>query len=177
MARHFYYLIASLPPLAPDSIPFSSQAFLSRCKRFCNAEEMAVLADADLDSVEPCAHRGLAQWRAFERELRNQLAVLRSSQLALDVEPHLRKRQWPPAVSGWLREAFERGDPLLLERRLLDRRWRFVQGMERRHYMSFNSVLAHYLHLQLAERWAAMNAAAGMQELTRLREQLAAVAL
>jgi hypothetical protein len=178
VSRHFYYLVASLPPLFADKLPaMSSTDFLARCMRQLTAEEMQILESATWDNCDASGHPALVKWVRFERQLRNELVAVRAVGRGLNAVEHLRGLRRAPRVLAAVRGAVEASDPLTGERDLMMRRWRFLLSIEQRHHMSFDAVLAYYLRLQLAERWMAMSAEAGASELVRLREAAAQKAL
>ena len=171
MIAHYYYFVASLPTLKPDEAPrMSSIRHLELCGRYLTSEHLAQLRNAVWDRLAPKSdNRTIAQWQAFEIGLRNQLAILRARVRGEDVLPHLREVPRPTVVIPRVRAAFDAGDPLSVERRLFEIRWRFLGWLDREHFMSLDSLIIYRIKLQLLERRASMNRDAGNEALHDVR--------
>ncbi len=173
MTSHVY-LVASLPTLLPDRAPsLSVDDFLALCSRHVSSREFDQLAGAQIEDHEtPPATAVYAAWRAFDADLREQLLLLRAGALGWDAAEFTR-RDRPLPVTDPVRAAFEESDPRRAERALFELRWRFLDELDRAHFMRLESLLVYTLKLQLIEQRRAASAERGEQVLDEIRRGFA----
>ena len=174
MTSHVY-LVASLPTLIPDRAPsLSVDRFLALCRRYVSPREIEQLAGARIEDHETRPETPVyAAWRAFDADLREQLLVLRAGALGWDATEFTRRDQ-PVPVTEPVRGAFEAPDPLRAERKLFQLRWRFLDELDRAHFMRLENLVVYALKLQLIEQLLAASRERGERALDGIRRGFAA---
>lgn len=173
MSAH-YYFVASLPTLQPDVEPeLSTGEFLTLAQRYVGERDFERLTNAKLDDREsPPATPVYAAWRAFDADLREQLLGLRAAKLGWDAAAHTRSES-PVFTTEETRAIFDEPDPLRAERRLFRLRWRFLDEIDRAHFMRLENLVVYALKLQLIEQLLAMSPERGRESLDTIRGRLA----
>ncbi len=169
----YYYLVSSLPMLRLEEAPaWNSAAFLDACRGHLEPGRLAALAASDLvpaAAEAPSCCAAESRWRAWETWLRNSLADARAAGRSgeqgswkrpeTDVFPGLRRQ---------LEEALNAANPLLREQALDRLRWQFLDALKVGCEFAFDALFVYRLQLLLAEKWAAVDAAAGGKRLQEL---------
>lgn len=174
MASHIY-LVASLPTLMPDRAPSLSLAeYLEICQRHVTPFEFDQLVGARIDDHEtPAGTPTYGAWRDFDGDLREQLLVLRALALGWDAASFTR-RDRPVPVTEPVRAAFEEPDPLLAEQAVFRLRWKFLDELDRAHFMRSENLIVYGLKLQLIEQLLAASQERGQRKLDEIRCSFAA---
>lgn len=148
--------------------------FLSLCRRFVSSRDFEQLAGARIEDHEtPPAAAVYAAWRAFDADLREQLLLLRAGALGWDAAEFTRRDQ-PVLVAEPIRAAFEASDPRGAERALFLVRWRYLDELDRAHFMRLENLVVYTLKLQLLEQLMAASQGRGEQALDGIRRGFAA---
>lgn len=183
MDRHYYYFASTLPSLQLGAqAPLSSEEFLRRAKRNLSGVDYRVLEGAVL-SPSPDERqflggsRLLGRHNAWERALRNALAVLRARRLARDAAPYLRPplsgdRALEALASATAAAAFGAPTPLEGELAIERARWALLDAACPFQTFDLESLVAYRLELQVLERIALFEAERGEKE---YREVYAAI--
>lgn len=160
----YYYLIASLPMLRPDDAGgMTLKKFMDLCEEHVSPSEMDILKNASLENVRGVSSdRNLALWEEREREMRNQLVVLRAKRSGLPATDFLFDEREDLFVSPMMKEIFEEPSPLKAENRLNDLRWSLLNELETGHYFDFDHLVIYCLKLQLIEKMSIIEPDKGM---------------
>ncbi len=161
----YYYLVSSLPGLTMDSTPGITLAtFQSLCEDHLDACDRQALAevlnpgDAELPATHPFADR----WVGYETQLRNAVTRIRAGRRQEDAGPFLRDHSgFDVGIEEGVDEAFNLPSPLAREQALDRIRWRILDEITGVDPFAVDAVLAYGAKLQLAERWAGMDAERG----------------
>lgn len=165
-----YYLIASLPPLSVDQkAPITVGNLVQICEEQLAAyDAQAVRA---LVMQEPSTHPFAVAWRDKETMLRNAIAQQRARERGIEAGRWLRGTDGCDLmIERQVEEAFQRNDPLRVERALDAIRWRVADELAGVDPMSVRVVLAYAVKLGIVMRWNALQADQGMAEFERLTE-------
>lgn len=167
----YYYFTSSLPSLAMGSPPpLAFGRFAEDFPRFLTPGDAETLTAASLEypAADPApAARGsaaLSAWYEWDCALRNELARLRGQELERDAEPWIREGFPHPDAVAAARAAFAAPSPLEGEMALGRARWDAIDRLRGTHYFDREALVVYSLQLQLLERLAAFDAAAGTGE-------------
>ncbi|MCF6335678.1 MAG: DUF2764 domain-containing protein [Spirochaetales bacterium] len=152
---NYYYAVSSLPFLVFDVEPVITMLeFNDICNSAVSSADMkiidsVVLSETDRADVDIPL---LAEWRAWEGSLRNELAKLRGSDMEVLYDSWLRDIEINTGAPLVARNAFKAESPLLAEN-VIDRgRWSFLDEIEVGHYFDIEKILVYSLRLQILER-------------------------
>jgi hypothetical protein len=170
----YFYFVASLPSLALGSVPpIPYGQFAEDFPRFLTPGDSRILAAAALEyptpAPDPAARDSdaLSAWYGWDRALRNELARLRAQELGRDAEPWIQEGfPYPDAVAA-AKTAFAAPSPMEGELALGRARWDAMDRLRGTHYFDREALVVYSLQLQLLERLAAFDAAAGSGEYRR----------
>ena len=93
------------------------------------------------------------QYKEFEYQFRNDLALWRKS---LRTGQEYKPTSFPPSL-------VKEGNPLEIERRLLNRKWDYIEGLEQDHHFDLEFLILYYLKLQILHRLSVFNKEKGME--------------
>ncbi len=153
------------------------EAFLNQCRGWLAAREMEVLERALLDvsrvAPEGPGCRALTLWLAYENTVRNTLARLRAKRLDKPPDPWLRRGLGVDAHAGeHARAAMDADNPLDVEIRLLNARWRFLDQVCGGAVFSLCAVVVYSLKLQILNRYRQFDEKQGEDALERVYERI-----
>jgi hypothetical protein len=161
----YYYFAATLPALQfGASQPLSSEEFLRRARRHLSRADYRAIEGAVLNpSPDEAPATGgsllLERHNAWERALRNALAVLRAERLGREAEAYLRPalpmdEALAASASETARAAFGAASPLEGELAIERARWSFLDRECPFQTFDLESLVAYRLELQVLERVA-----------------------
>lgn len=160
----YYFLVSSLPGLSLSAKPeLSLDAFCSTCSDHLSERDQQAL-DAVLTKLKDpsLAHPFVRDWVARETQLRNASARLRAAKRQEDAGAFIKSHTgFDVGIEDQVEEAFNQTSPLDRERALDELRWRILDELAGTEPFGGGTVLAYGLKLQMAERWAAMDAEQG----------------
>jgi len=166
---NYYYLAASLPSISMDAPPaLASGEFLAACREQLTAGD---LAEVEALLSDPLAAQGRfsSAWQAWETQFRNTIAEVRAEREKRDAAPFLRpEAAFDAGIEHEVLNAFSHHSPLDRERALDRARWRKAEALAGFLPFSADAIKSYALRLQLAERWAALDRAAGNERVDRL---------
>ncbi len=167
-----YYLIPSLPTLRPfDLRNMNSNKFLGFCAGELTPPDYEILSHCTLDNFTNVPRQDTFQrWLEFEKNLRDQLAILRIQKLGLDPAQHMRNAKKPVQTASRVVEIFNQESPVAKEKALFQYRWTHLRRMESGFYFTFDNLVIYYLKLQLLEQWNLFNQAIGRRMLDQALE-------
>jgi len=160
----YYFLAASLPGIKLDAKPaLSLAAFRALCVvQLSASDERALGAVLGFEPMESVDHPFVKRWVALETQLRNASARLRAARRQQDAGSFLRPHTgFDVGVEDGVEDAFSQPNPMARERALDQIRWRVLDELAGTDPFGSSAVLAYGVKLQLAERWAGMDAEAG----------------
>ncbi|NOQ97939.1 MAG: DUF2764 family protein [Calditrichae bacterium] len=151
----YYYIVSQLPILFFNQETFMTiEYFLQESEKWLSSTDYEILSQVNINDIS-LEKRGPKLWqkyRELEFEFRNDLALWRKS---LQVEQEYKPTSFPPSL-------VKEGNPLEVERRLLKRRWDFIDGMEQGHHFDLEFIILYYLKLQILHRLFQFNREKGM---------------
>ncbi len=153
--RQYYFLVAALPLLLPETESFPAESdFLSFCREQLHPEDFQVLESVNLESTQAGAdsHPVWSAWAARETALRNELAVNRAQRLGLDADKHLRPGRFFTGLDEIVKEALQAANPRQAEKTLDRARWKYLDELEPGHHFDLGRLIVYYLKLQLLEK-------------------------
>lgn len=136
-----------------DAPPLTDAEFLEECAKWLTASDLKKLSAVDLNELaaNPGDPAMITEWKAFNRSLREGLAVARQS-----LKEPLHK-QYPTEA----KDIFNEPNPLRMERKFEEKRWRFLEEKETGHHFDLEVLMAYFLKLQIMKRLAAFDAEKG----------------
>jgi hypothetical protein len=141
----YYYIIAQLPRLVfnkPDG--HSEKDFLAEAGKWLGKRDLGILSSIDLDGSAPFK-KGPRVWQAFqvfEQTFRDDIAAWRKARHdGQDYKPS----QFPLSL-------IKEGNPLEIERKLLEFRWNFLDAMEKDHHFDIDVLVLYMLKLKILSR-------------------------
>lgn len=167
MARKYYYLVASLPPLAlGEPLPFTPEEWARGCATMMEPEDFEELRRA----LDGRIHEGTSAFaRAYtqlETQLRNAVAVERAKRRGVEPRRYLREHAgFSVGVEEAVEDAYEQKDPLAREEALDRCRWQMAEELAREDAFGLSALLAFAVKLRLAQRWARLDKRTGAQAL------------
>lgn len=160
----YTYLAASLPTLvfgAPP--PYGVAEFRASCEGVLSREDLASL-DALIAGEPAPGCRFVSEWQARETQLRNGVVRARAAHLGVEARPYLHDHAgWDTGVAKAVSDAFSKPNPLERELELDRCRWRTAEDLARFAPFGVEAVLSFAVRLGIAERWAGLAEAAGIQ--------------
>ncbi len=151
----YYYIVSQLPMLFFDKETFMTiEYFLQESAKWLSSKDYEVLSRIDINdiSLEKMGPKLWLQYREFEYEFRNDLALWRkSSQVGQEYKPN-----------SFALTLVKEGNPLEVEKRLLKRRWDFIEALEQGHHFDLEFIILYYLKLQILQRLFQFNKEKGM---------------
>ncbi len=141
----YYYLAAQLPVLYFDKEPLMTvERFLYEAQKWLSEGDLKALKEANINTIT--AKKSdlpiLREFILYEYTLRNELVQYRQA---------LRNRQehkpllFPVSV-------LKEGNPLDVEKKLLQLRWQVINELEFGHYSDIEFLALYYLKLQILRR-------------------------
>lgn len=169
----YYYLVSSLPELAPEAEPSERMdAFMESCGDWLSVGEMAILSSLSLtpellsDETTEMTDT-IALWYDWETCLRNRIVRQRSGS-GQEMEMVLRYEcDYYSEIESGVMEAWAQPDPKERERALDLLRWRYLDHLEGGHYFDFARLCIYKLKLMLREKWRFRQVEPGLANLDR----------
>jgi hypothetical protein len=173
--------MAQLPSLVYEQRPpMSCAAYKALAESLLSKKDMTLFNILSLDpapedtglnglsyaqNLPSCGCKFIDSWRSWERNLRLNLAKLRTVKLGLENEPVIEPSFFPVETQTAAANALE-GDLSPLEGEfVIDKaRWSAIEALAGNEYFSLNNALAYLLKLMLLERRMAFNAEKGFAE-------------
>lgn len=159
----YYFLVAELPSLFFGREPgISIEKFLEEAENWMDRRDYQVLlrvALNDWDSSQPL-NPVYDMFRQYEQKLRSDIALWREAQKR---DQEYKPVSFPVAL-------IKEGNPLEVEIRLLELRWRFIDELEREHHFDLGFLIIYYLKLQILRRYFTFNKERGLEKFQKLCE-------
>jgi len=152
----YYYIVSQLPILFFDKETFITiDYFLQEAEKWLNKSDYALLSQIDLNdiSLDKKGPKLWQQYREFEFQFRNDLAWWRKS---LRVGQEYKPTSFPLSL-------VKEGNPLEVEKKLLKRKWDYIEAIEHEHHFDLEYLILYYLKLQILRRLSFFNKEMGME--------------
>ncbi len=167
MMDKYYYLVATLPTLEFGIEPgITVDGFMDEAVKWMDGHDLSVIRSLDLQtvSVDKRDPRHLKAYKQFEHEMRTDIAAWRDAQKRdLDYKP----ASFPITM-------IKEGNPLEVELKFMERRWQFLNEMEREHHFDFTFVVIYYLKLLLLQRYFEFDNEKGLDKFQKLYQEVTA---
>jgi len=151
--------------------PLSFEKFLQACKDLIPDDELGLLLTVSLGDYSASEQPTLRRWRAFDIELRNELAKIRASRKHIDAHKYLREDGCAEPSIAHAAMAAHRMPSIIEAERLLDQyRWQALDDMAFGHYFDIDALIVYAYKLRVLERWDAIRATdkrKALEEVTR----------
>ncbi|MDP2815062.1 MAG: DUF2764 family protein [Rectinemataceae bacterium] len=154
----YYYFAATLPSLAFSAQPpMKGAEFLERCRIHLTEGDFSVVSSARLLSktdlpASPEPQGFLDGYYAWERSVRNALAILRAHRLGKSGDRWLRPAGRSDDAARAASAVFQASTPLEGEIALERERWAFIDGASANSVFELDSIIAYSLKIQILER-------------------------
>lgn len=139
--------------------------FLMDCQRLLLPNDFNIVQKAtliDKDFQEEINNDVLDSWRQFNRQLRNEIAWFRASEMGKEPLDYIRGDRYAESfLVDIVAQAAESSDPLIAERLLDDLRWQYLDDLVRGHYFDLEFLLIYALKLQILERYQIIKSSQG----------------
>ena len=159
----YYYFISQLPTLTfADEPEITVENFLEEAQKWITLKDYNVLANVNINSFDDPqkVNRVFIQFKKFELELRMDIALWREAERRdLDYKP----QSFPASL-------IKENNPLEVEIRFMEKRWLFIDELEREHHFDLGFLVLYYLKLQILRRYFAFNKEVGLQKFQKLYE-------
>jgi hypothetical protein len=168
----YYYLVASLPSLVlGEPPPISSEAFVAEVENLLEPSDLTELVTIWEHRAEEGRSDFSRNWHQIDTQMRNAMARIRARRRGVDPGPYLRPHDnFRVYIDLAVMRAMEASDPLEAEREIDGIRWQWLEEAGARDPFGLPAVLSFAARLRIAERWAKMDGAAGMDRLESLIE-------
>ena len=152
----YYYFISQLPTLFFDKpSEITIEYFLNEAQKWLSARDYTTLSSVDLDDIalEKKRNRVQVLFRTFEFGVKHDIASWRKARRE---KQEYKTRSFPVSM-------IKEGNPLNVEKKLLQLRWDFIDTEEREHHFDLGFIVCYYLKLQIIHRLATFNKEKGEQ--------------
>ena len=156
MDKH-YYIVSQLPTLFfKKETSITIDYFLTESEKWISGKEFKTLLNADINdtSVRTNDHNVLVLYKNFESRLRNDIVNWRKAR-------HLDQNYTPSSFPVSL---IKDGNPLEVERNLMELRWAFIDEMERERHFDLGVLILYYLKLQILKRYFTFDKQKGLNK-------------
>jgi len=163
MANKYYYLVASLPRLEfGEHSPISKATFLAECEKWLSPTDLDNIKAIDINNLEITAEDNalVKEWKAFDAGFRTEIKGVREA----------RRRSSGEKISASLKIIFNESTPLLKEKKILEKRWEFLEEGEFGYHFDINVLVLYFLKLQILERLEMFDKEKGKEVFEKLCE-------
>jgi len=160
----YYYFVSQLPSLQFNHKPKINRAvFLEEAKKWLTDSELNIVSRIDIDDFfqAPGEPQSLTDYKGFERNLREEIALLRKAKKdkkTYQTKPEVKAAIWDKS-------------PLEAEIKLFELRWQFIEGKALEHNFDLASLILYFLQLQILERIFSFDKIKGISRFDQLTEE------
>ncbi len=159
----YYYFVSQLPSLTfADESEMTVDNFLTEAQKWVSTKDYDILTKVDINNFDSSqkTNRVFFQYKKFESELRTDIALWRDAERRdLDYKP----QSFPASL-------IKENNPLEVEIKFMEKRWSFIDEMEREHHFDLGFIILYYLKLQILRRYFSFNKEMGLQKFKTLYE-------
>ena len=152
----YYYVVAQLPLLYADKEPtITSDAFLEEAEKWLSSTDYAILSNARYDATDIGISKPklLKDYVEQEYTFRTELAAWRKAQKdGVDYKPE-----------SFNVSLIKDGNPLQVEKALLQRRWDKISAVEPDHHFDLEFLILYFFKLQILEKLSLYNKEKGLE--------------
>ncbi|MDO9548242.1 MAG: DUF2764 family protein [Candidatus Marinimicrobia bacterium] len=141
----YIYFAAQLPLLVFDKEPaLGIEKFLEEGRKWLSDSDLKLLSGVSINASDPAKPDPsvLREYKLYEYTLRNELLQYRQS---LKAQQEHKPQLFSPMV-------LKEGNPLDVEKKLLQLRWQLIDELEFGHYSDMDFFVLYYLKLQILRR-------------------------
>lgn len=177
MSRYWYFP-ATLPGLLFGSAsPMTDEQFMEMARQALSPSDFAELETClDISGMgakeKTYNSRLLADYRAWERAFRNELARLRSRKAGIDEEQYLRQGPCKDEAAAAAQSCFTCQDPLEAELAAEHERWLAVERYSALSSFDLDSIIAYRIKLGIVNRLKNLEKERGILEYSRLYKEI-----
>jgi len=160
----YYYLVAQLPTLGfGKKSSMTIQHFLEEAKKWLNNGDRKKLESIDIydTSRDKIGVKSYLEYQKFEYTFRKGLGEYRNS---VKQGKEYKKIPFPE-------ELVKEGDPLTIEKKLLQYRWEFIDNLYKGHDFDFDVVVLYYLQLQINAKLSVFDKEEGLEKFHQIVEK------
>ena len=159
----YYYFVSQLPTLTFGNEPeITIDYFLNEAQKWVSAKDLNILANVDINdfSYVKKTNKVLKKYKELESRLRTDIALWRDAERRdLDYKPQ-----------SFSASLIKEKNPLEVEIKFMEKRWSFIDEMEREHHFDLGFIILYYLKLQILRRYFTFNKEMGLQKFQTLYE-------
>ena len=159
----YYYFVSQLPTLTfADESDMTVDNFLTEAQKWVSAKDYNILTEVDINNFDPSqkTNRVFVRYKKFESELRTDIALWRDAERRdLDYKPQ-----------SFSASLIKENNPLEVEIKFMEKRWSYIDEMEREHNFDLGFIILYYLKLQILRRYFTFNKEMGLQKFQKLYE-------
>ena len=159
----YYYFVSQLPSLTfADESEMTVDNFLTEAQKWVSTKDYDILTKVDINNFDSSqkTNHVFVQYKKFETELRIDIALWRDAERRdLDYKP----QSFPASL-------IKENNPLEVEIKFMEKRWSFIDEMEREHHFDLGFIILYYLKLQILRRYFSFNKEMGLQKFKTLYE-------
>ena len=159
----YYYLASQLPLLFfGQQPPTTRESFLEEAQKWLSPKDLAVITNISIDDFVPHSSDPavVREYKMFERQVRNDILLWRKA----------RTQQTGYSSSVVPSSLLREGNPLDVERKLLQLRWEFIAEKAREHYFDVEFLVLYLLQLHILQRLTTFNKEKGMEKFRQVCE-------
>ena len=152
----YYYIVSQLPMLFFDKETYMTIDYLiEEAQKWLSPADFDILSRVDMNdiSIDKKGPKLWQQYKEYEFQFRDELALWRKS---LKIGQEFKPISFPLSL-------VKEGNPLEVERKLLKRRWDFIEALEQDHHFDLEFLIFYYLKLQILHRLSIFNKEKGME--------------
>ena len=159
----YYYFVAQLPMLFyGKESDITSEHFLDEAKKWLSNKDYNILSRISVDDfdVKAKSNKVLTAFKIYESNIRTDIAMWRK---AKKIDQDYKPSTFAPSI-------IKEGNPLEIEKKLLELRWAFLDEMEREHNFDLGFLILYYLKLQILKRLFTFNKEKGLNKFQKFYE-------
>lgn len=167
----YYYLVSTLPLLRwEDSVPFSTEYFLSICKGNISKKDYKIIEETL--SGKPASHPFVKKWNNFNNSVKKELADQRSKKLNISGDKYKNTGDKEFRIAESVRAALAAANALEGELILMQLYWKYLDEASTNHVFDIEGLLSFTVKLKLLERKSRFDRVEGNKEFKALLSNL-----
>ncbi len=160
----YYFLVSQLPTLGfGKKSSMTLTYFLEQAKRWLTNKDLNKLSSIDIYDTfrEKIGVKSYQDYQKFEYRFRKGLAEYRDS---------IRQGKEPKKIT-FPEELVKEGNPLTIEKNLLQYRWNFIDNLFKGHDFDFDVIVLYYLQLQINAKLSVFDKEKGLEKFHQTVEE------
>ena len=159
----YYYIASQLPFLQLNGeISFSQSNLFYEAEKWLNSKDYQQLEEADINTTNLRSSDSgiIKQYKNFEKSLRNELVAWRKA----------KKDGYEYKTTIIPQNLLKEGNPLEIEKKLLQLRWDFLEDLGLDHYFDLEFLILYNYKLQILERLKSFDKELGLKNFKQYTE-------